>query len=413
VTAFYWYVGLFGVAVATVLMLWALGLIAIKQSTDHFAARILMAGLILAVAGAWAVTHATRLNQSNQLMKVHEPLMRLVAGSVSTRGALDDLRAVAEPSPALTDVLDKYDGRDASIAHLLQAEWQYYRGAPWDERALLYKMTWDVSSLLVYHAPFQKRLEVPECPNPAAVPSLPDATTRLQERMKAQLTLAETIAGQFEGYDVDGQQSEPVNDAAVMKTLAIICGGFALLSGATVFFVWRKRSWHLIDGLVALTAIVLVNVAGWLALGSGADQERLRANLFAQAATVFRETRALTNSVNTLMLTARGGVVEPRDSRERILADYKDYGNSLLGLEQLIRVWGRDVLTGKLDTGLISSERIQTRDDLLNSIRARTLTLYRQYAQLHRRLEDLKCVSEWFPKDRSLEDALVALPVPP
>jgi len=158
---------------------------------------------------------------------------------------------------------------------------------------------------------------------------------------------------------------------------------------------------------------VLVNLAGWLALGSGADQERLRANLFAQAATVFRETRDLTNSLNTLMLTARGGVLEARDSRERILADYKDYGNSLLGLEQLVRVWGRDVLTGKLDTGLISSERIQTRDDLLNSIRARTLTLYRQYAQLNRRLEDLKCVSEWFPRDRALEDALVALPIAP
>jgi hypothetical protein len=85
----------------------------------------------------------------------------------------------------------------------------------------------------------------------------------------------------------------------------------------------------------------------------------------------------------------------------------------LLGLEQLVRVWGRDVLTGKLDTGLISSERIQTRDDLLNSIRARTLTLYRQYAQLNRRLEDLKCVSAWFPRDRALEDALVALPVAP
>jgi hypothetical protein len=412
-TFLYWYGGLFGVGVAALLVLWALGLIAIKQSTDHFAARILLGGLLLAVAGAWAVTHATRLNQGNQLVKVHEPLMRLVAGSVSTRGALDDLRAVAEPSAALTALLDRYDGRDASIANLLQAEWQYYRGAPWDERGLLYKMTWDVSSLRVYHAPFQERLEGPECPNPAAVPSLSDATTRLQERMKTQLTLAETIAGAFEGYDVDGQKSEPVNDAAVMKTLAMICGGLALLSIATVFFAWRKRSWHLIDGLVALTAIVLVNLAGWLALGSGADQERLRANLFAQAATVFRETRDLTNSLNTLMLTARGGVLEARDSRERILADYKDYGNSLLGLEQLVRVWGRDVLTGKLDTGLISSERIQTRDDLLNSIRARTLTLYRQYAQLNRRLEDLKCVSEWFPRDRALEDALVALPIAP
>jgi len=409
-TFLYWYGGLFSVGVAALLVLWALGLIAIKQSTDRFAAGILLAGLVLAVVGAWAVTEAIRLSQGNQLVKVHEPLMRLVAGSVSTRGALEDLRAVAEPSPALTTLLDRFDSRDASIANLLQAEWQYYRGAPWDEHALLYKMTWDVSSLLVYHAPWQNRREAPQCPDPAAVPSLSDATTRLQERMKSQLTLAEAIGGEFEGYDLEGLKPEPVSDAAVMKTLAMMCGGLALVSGAAVFFVWRKRSWHLIDGLVAVTAIVLVNLAGWLALGSGADQERLRANLFAQAATVFRETRDLTNSLNTLMLTARGGVLEPRDSREKIRTDYQDYWNSLLGLEQLVRVWGRAVLVGKLDTGLISSERIQTHDDLLNSIRARTLTLYRQYAQLNRRLEDLKCPPEWFPRDRALEGALVTLP---
>ena len=77
-----------------------------------------------------------------------------------------------------------------------------------------------------------------------------------------------------------------------------------------------------------------------------------------------------------------------------------------------MRVWDRAVLTGTLDTGLISSERIQTHDDLLNSIRARTLTLYRQYAQLDRRLADFSCRSEWFAKDpsQSREDRLVTLP---
>src|SRR6187399_2984223 len=34
-TFLYWYGGLFGVGVAALLVLWALGLIAIKQSTDH------------------------------------------------------------------------------------------------------------------------------------------------------------------------------------------------------------------------------------------------------------------------------------------------------------------------------------------------------------------------------------------
>jgi len=179
-----------------------------------------------------------------------------------------------------------------------------------------------------------------------------------------------------------------------------------------VFFVWRKRSWHSIDGLVALGAIVLVNLAGWLVLGAGADQERLRASLFAQVATVYRETLDLTNSLKALMLTPRGGVLQPRDSPEKLITDYGDYINSLNGVAQLVRVWDRAVLTGTLDTGLISSERIQTHDDLLNSVRARTLTLYRQYVQLDRRLADLSCRSQWFPRDpsQSREDRLVTLP---
>jgi hypothetical protein len=127
---------------------------------------------------------------------------------------------------------------------------------------------------------------------------------------------------------------------------------------------------------------------------------------------VYRETLDLTNGVKTLMLTPRGGVLQPRDSSDKIIADYGDYRNSLNGLAQLVRVWDRAVLTGTLDTGLISSERIQTHDDLLNSIRARTLTLYRQYAQLDRRLADLSCRSEWFARDpsQSREDRLVTLP---
>lgn len=407
-----WYGGLIGVALAALLALWALALIAIKQSTDRFAAGLLLAGLVLAVAASWAVTRATDLRQGNQLVRVHEPLMRFVAGSVSTRGALEDVRAAAEPSAALTAFQAKYDSHEASIANLLQAEWLYQRGGPWDEPGLLYKMTWDVNDLLVHHARWEKRPEALECPPSSNVPFLSEATTRLQQRMQSQQTLATAVGEQFEGYDLDERASQPVSDAAIMKTLAAVLGAFALLCGATVFFVWRKRSWQPIDVLVAVTAIVLVNLAGWLALGAGADQERLRASLFAQAATVHRETIDLASGLKTLMLTPRGGVLQPRDSPETILADYGDYMNSLNGLAQLVRVWDQVVLTRRLDTGLISSERIQTHDDLLNSIRARTLTLYRQYAQLDRRLTDLGCRSEWFVRDpsQSREDRLVALP---
>ena len=407
-----WYGGLIGVVLAALLVLWALALIAIKQSTALFAAGIMLAGLVLAIAAGWAVTHAIDLSQSHQLVKVHEPLMRFIAGSVYARGALEDVRAAAEPSADLTAFQAKYDSHDASIANLLQAEWQYHRGGPWDEPGLLYKMTWDVNDLLIHHARWEKRAEALECPASSDVPFLSGATMKLQERMQSQQMLATAIGEQFEGYDLGGQASQPLSDAAVMKTLAVVLGGLAIVSGATVFFIWRKRSWHPIDGLVAAAAIVLVNLAGWLALGAGADQERLRASLFAQTVKVYRETLDLTSSVKTLMLTPRGGVLQPRDSSDKIIADYGDYRNALNGLAQLVRVWDRAVLTGTLDTGLISSERIQTHDDLLNSIRARTLTLYRQYAQIDRRLADLSCRSEWFAKDpgQSREDRLVTLP---
>jgi hypothetical protein len=281
-----WYGGLIGVALAALLVLWALALIAIKQSTALFAAGIMLAGLVLAIGAGWAVTHATDLSQGNQLVKVHEPLMRFIAGSVSGRGAEEDVGAAAEPSADLTAFQAKYDSHEASIANLLQEEWQYQRGGPWDENGLLYKMTWDVNDLLIHHARWDKRAEALECPASSDVPFLSGATMKLQERMQSQQMLATAIGEQFEGYDLDAQASQPISAAAVMKTLAVVLGGLAVVSGATVFFIWRKRSWHPIDGLVAAAAIVLVNLAGWLALGAGADQERLRASLVAQTVQV-------------------------------------------------------------------------------------------------------------------------------
>ena len=133
-----WYGGLVGIGLTGLLVLWALALVAIKRATDAFAAGILAAALVLAVASSWAVTRATALNQGNQLTKVHESIVRLVAGSVHARGALEDVRAVAQPSSELTALQAKYDNHETSIESLLQAEWQYQRGGPWDERGLLY-----------------------------------------------------------------------------------------------------------------------------------------------------------------------------------------------------------------------------------------------------------------------------------
>ena len=52
-----WYGGLLGIAVAVLLVLWALALYAIKQATDLFTAGILVGGLALAGASTWAVLH--------------------------------------------------------------------------------------------------------------------------------------------------------------------------------------------------------------------------------------------------------------------------------------------------------------------------------------------------------------------
>ena len=407
-----WYGGLFGVAFAALLLLWALALFAIKRSTDRFTAGIWLAALAIAIVSSWAVTRATTLNQSNQLAKVHEPLIRLVAGSVHTRAALEDLRAIAEPSAELTALQSKYDGHEASIERLLQAEWQYHRAGPWDEPALLYKMTWDVNDVLLHHARWEKRPEALECPAPPPVPALSDARARLQERLQAERSLVRSVGEQFRGYDLDAQEFQPVSDAATMNVLAATLGILALLSAAAVLFVWRKRSWQSIDGLVAVVAIVLVNLAAWLALGTGADQEQLRASLFASTAAVYRETLDLNESIEPLMPAPRGGVLPPRDSAEQVIADYAEYRNSVSSLAQLVRVWDRAVLTGTFDTGVVSSERIQTHDDLLNAIRSRALMLYRQYVQIDRRIGDMRCRSEWFPKNdnRAREDELVTLP---
>jgi hypothetical protein len=407
-----WYGGLLGTVAAVLFVLWALGLLALKQVTSSFVGWLLVGALVLAVASSWAITRGISLSQGNLLLKVHEPLVQLVAASVSTRAALDDVRAVAEPSPDLTALQSKYDAHEASIDQLLQSEWQYYRGGPWDERSMLHKVTWDLNDVRVHHARWEKRAEALECPSPSALPPLSDISARLQDRLQMERTLAGAIAAQFEGFDINAPQARPSSTATTTRALALVLGVLALLCGAAVFLAWRKRSWQMIDALVAVVAIVLVNLAGWLALGAGADQEQLRANLFGTAATVYRGTLDLDNSLKALMLVPRSGVPQPRDSAETLIADYGEYMNSVNGLTQLVRIWDRVVLTGVLDAGLVSSQRIQTHDDLLNAIRSGTLMLLRQYVRLDRRIADLSCRSEWFPREgnQTREDRLLALP---
>ena len=411
-TSVLWYGGLLGLGLSVLLLLWALALYAIKHATDRFTAATLAGALVLAVASSWAVTRATTLDQENLLSNVHEPLIQLLAASVDTRGALEDVRAVAEPSPGLTALQSKYDSHEASIETLLQAEWQYYRGRPWDERSLLYKMTWDVNDIRVHHARHEKRAEALECPANPAVPFLDAAGARLRDRLQAERTLAETIGKQFDGYDPGTQGAASARGVRTMRLLAGLAGVLAVASAAAVAFAARKRSWHLLDGLVALAALVFAGLAGWLALGAGADQERLGGDLFARAAAVRRETVDLSESLKALMLLPRGGVLQPRDSRERLVADYGEYHSSVAALASLVRAWDRFVLTGTLDAEGASAQRIQTHDDLLDAIRSRTSMLYRQYAQLDRRIADLGCRSEWFPRSegRTREDALLMLP---
>jgi hypothetical protein len=407
-----WYGGLLGVALAALLVLWGLALYAIKRSTELFTTGILAASLVLASASTWAVSHAMALRQDNQFRKIHEPLIRLVAGSVTARAALEDLRAAAEPSSDLTALQAKYDAHEASIDSLLEAEWRYHRGGPWDERGLLYKTTWDLNEVRVHHARWEKRAEALECPATSDLPALSDTSTVLQDRLQMQRTLARAVGEQFEGYDLIEEESQPVSDATTMKMLAGTLGILALLGAAAVVFAVRNRSWHIVDALVVVGVLVLASLSAWLALGAGAEQERLRADLFARVATVYRETVDLNESLKTVMPAPRGGVLPPRDSSDRLITDYAEYLNSVNGLTQLVRIWDRAVLTGTLDTGLISTERIQTHDDLLNGVRSRLLTLYRQYVQLDRRIADMRCRSEWFARadGRTREDELLTLP---
>jgi hypothetical protein len=406
-----WYGGVLGVGLAALLVLWALALYVFKHATGGFVAVILASGLALAAASTWALTYGTTLGQGNQLLKVHAPLVQLVAASVRTREALEDVRAAAQPSPDLTAFQSKYDGHEASIESLSLAEWQYHRRGPWDEPALLYKITWALNDVQVHHARWERRAEALECPATSSAPALSDAMARLQERLQAQQQQAQVLGEQFDGYDLS-QDSQPTSHATVTRTLAMVLGGLALLSVVAAAVVWRKRPRHSIDVLVAAAAIVLVNLAGWLALGTGADQERLRVDLFTRAATAFRETGDLNDSLKMLMPAPREGVLQPRDSQEMLIADYAGYMNSVRTLAQLVRIWDRAVLTGTLDPGVVSSQQIRTHDDVLNATRAGMLTLYRQYVQLDGRISALRCRSEWFPKTdgRAREDELLALP---
>jgi hypothetical protein len=407
-----WYAGLLGVGLAALLVLWALALYTIKRATDPFVSGILGLALALAATSSWALTYATNLSQGGQLLKVHAPLVRLVAASVHSRAALEEVRAVAEPSADLTAFQAKYHGHEASIESLLQAEWKFHRRGPWDEPALLHKITWDLNDVQVHHARWEKRPEALECPATASVPALSDAMARLQTRLDEQRMLAQVVGEQFDGYDLGQQGSPPIRSVTLTRMLAMILGGLAVLSVAAAALVWRKRPRHSIDVLVAVTAIVLVNLAGWLALGTGADQEQLRADLFSRVETVYRETLELNESLKTLMPVARQGVVPARDSAERLVADYTEYMNSVRAFAQLVRIWDRVVLTGTLDIPVVSSEQVRTQDDLLNAIRSRMFAVYRQYVQLDGRITELRCRSEWFPRSdgRAREDELIALP---
>jgi hypothetical protein len=406
-----WYGGLLGVILAALLVLWALALYALKQATGFFAPGILVAGVALAALSSWALTSSIGLNQENQLVKVREPLMRFVAGSVLTRSAIEDVGAAAEPSSDLTALQAKYDVHQMSLENLLQAEWQYQRGRPWNERALLHKTTWDLQDLRVHHAQWEKGAKGLDCPAPA-VPSLSQTLERLQQRLQNQQVLAMAIGEQFEGFDLNEPQSQAVSDTTTARVLASSLVVLALLAVVAVVAVRRKRPAQAVDALVIVSALVLAGVAVWLTFRTGADQERLRADLFDRVATIYRETVDLNTSVKMLMLSPRTGVLQPRDTRERIIADYHEYGNAMSGLAQLVRIWGRAVLTGTLDTGLVSSERIATHDDLVNAIRSRTLSVYRQYVNLDGRIGDLSCRSLWFARNgnQALEDELVKLP---
>ena len=167
-------------------------------------------------------------------------------------------------------------------------------------------MTWDVNDILVHHARQEKRAEALECPANPAVPFLDDASARLRDRLQTERMLAETHREAVRWIrPSDAGLRLSSGGVRTMRLLAGLAGVLAIVSAAAVAFAARKRSWHLLDALVAVAAVVLAGLAGWLALGAGAEQERLRGDLFARTAAVHRETVDLNESLKALMLLPR------------------------------------------------------------------------------------------------------------
>lgn len=398
--------GMAGALLAGLLVTWALARIAWSQSTARSTAGLLFAGVALAAAASWALMHGMRLEQTRQLVEVHERLMQLVATGVFARGAFEDLHAAAEPSAELDALRDRLDSHERSVAALLQAEWGYYRGIPWNERELLHSTTWAVQELLVHHA--RLRGVAPEC---AAAPRT-DAAARLQDRLLRHRTIAGAFGEQFEGYDLDEQAADPANDAAILTMLAVLLAALSVLSAVGGALARRKRPRHPMDWLLAASALGLASLAAWMAFGEVAAQERMRARLFAQASVVYREALVLEREARALKAATLPATLRPGQLRASLVAEHDGYLNSLYGVSHVVQAWHRAVLTGALDASFVAPEPIDTHDGLLDAVRERTLVAHRQYLKLDRRLADLGCRSAWFERASgpSREERLVALP---
>jgi hypothetical protein len=409
----FWYGGLLGMALAGAVVLAAVAMYAFERRMRPLLGVAATAALIVAAGACWALVQASSLNQANQLAKSHPRLMRLVVSGVLAREALEDVRSAAESSSGLTTLLADFDRHETSIDRLLEAEWRYQRRAAWDEPGLLHAMTWSLTDVLLHHARWSRRDEALQCPEGTDAPPLADLQSALATRVRNHHDNTGVVGDQFEGFNFPEPGRDAVSDVALLQAMAWGLAGLALLAAAaSAFVVYRNRSFDLTDAPVVLSAIVLAGVGAWLALGAGAEPERLRESLYSAALTVHRETIELQERTKALALSPRAGIAAPRITRATLLTDHADYVNMLSTLHQLVRVWDEAVLTGRLDPGIGWADRIRTRDELVDEIRSRTLAAYRRYVQLDAGITSLTCRSEWFPRDPSeaLEDRLVALP---
>ena len=234
---------------------------------------------------------------------------------VSTRTALEDVRAVAEPSPGLTALQSQYDAHEASIDSLLQAEWQHFTEAVRGTNT----------------ACFTKRRDPQRGTRPSCTMGETQRLFNVRQHLNGQPCRISALASRIVaeranagGGDcrsnsrdtTDAPAARPSSDATTIKLLAAMPSAVcrvAQRSGrlpglAETIVAPDRRS----RGDRRPRADQPCGMAGTLQAPTRATPRES----LARAAVVYRETLDLNDGMKALMLVARGGAAAARQLSE-------------------------------------------------------------------------------------------------